>query len=51
MEIDGDVLSLVDPDTGDIREDLNIPEFADLADDIRAAFANDKAILVRKMNV
>lgn len=46
--MDDGFLSLYDPDTDDQREDLNIPD-GEIAEEIRAAIENDKAILVRKI--
>ena len=52
MNVDDEgFLELLDPDTGDIRNDLYLPEDPELADEIRGAISDDKSILVRKMNV
>ena len=51
LSLDDGFLSLYDADTYDNREDLNIPVFTEIAKEIRAAIENDKAILVRKINV
>jgi len=44
LSLDDGFLSLYDPDTVDQREDLNIPD-GEIAEEIRAAIENDKAIL------
>ena len=52
MDVDDNgILSLMDPDTGDTREDLSLPPEPELADEIRGAISDGKSILVRNMKV
>ena len=51
MDVDDGILSLMDPDTGDTRDDLPLPVETVLADEIRGAISDGKSILVRNMKV
>ena len=52
MDVDDNgILSLMDPDTGDTRDDLPLPVETVLADEIRGAISDGKSILVRNMKV
>ena len=52
MDVSDDgMLSLLDPDTGDTRDDLPLPVEPELADEISGAISDGKDILVRKINI
>ena len=48
---DDGMISLLDPDTGDTRDDLPLPVEPELADEISGAISDGKDILVRKINI
>ena len=52
MDVSDDgMLSLLDPDTGDTRDDLPLPVEPELADEISGAISDGKDILERKINI